>query len=115
MGLSIVHLMIYNSSKDFMTDNLELKFDITDLRALSTNSLPHSKLKHLVLSNNELTEVPTDALRHLRELDHLNLGQNNISVLHDGAFSGLSKLTMLTMYDNKIHRIHKDAFDGLTK
>jgi len=99
MGLSIVHLMIYNSN----------------LETLSPNSLPHSKLKHLVLSNNELKEVPTIPLRHMRELDHLNLGQNNITVLRDGAFASLKKVTRLTLYDNKIHTIHQDAFEGLEK
>ena len=86
-----------------------------DLQTLSPNSLPHAKLKHLVLSNNRLSEVPTLALRHSRELEHLNLGQNNISVLPEGAFATLSKVTRLTLYDNKIYKIHRDAFDGLVK
>ena len=88
---------------------------LSDLRSLLPNSLPHANLKHLVLSNNELSEVPTDALRHLRELDHLNIGQNNISVLRDGAFTGLNRVTRLSLYDNKIHKIHREAFDGLVK
>ena len=86
-----------------------------DLQTLSPNSLPHAKLKHLVLSNNRLSEVPSLALRHSRELEHLNLGQNNISVLQEGAFATLSRVTRLTLYDNKIFKIHRDAFDGLVK
>jgi len=101
MGLNIVHLMIYNSQLSSLMPN-------------SLSSLSAS-LKHLVLSNNNIQEVPTMAFRQLRELDHINLGQNNISVIKDGAFWGLSKVTRLTLYDNKIHKIHSDAFDGLTK
>lgn len=118
MGLSIVHLMIYNSSKleyfVMMLCKLQGGY-LSDLRSMLPNSLPHANLKHLVLSNNELSEVPTDALRHLRELDHLNIGQNNISVLRDGAFTGLNRVTRLSLYDNKIHKIHREAFDGLVK
>jgi len=101
MGLSIVHLTFFDCG----------------LQKLSPNSLSSlaGSLNHLMLSNNELTEVPTIAFRQLRELDHVNLNQNNITVLKDGAFWGLSKVTRLTLYDNKINKIHPDAFDGLTK
>ena len=94
---------------------LSSRYYFPDLQTLMPNSLPLSKLKHLVLSNNQLEDVPTVALRHLRELDHLNLGQNNISVLQEGAFATLSRVTRLTLYDNKIFKIHRDAFDGLVK
>jgi len=101
MGLKIVHLMLFDCG----------------LKTLMPNSLSSlaGSLKHLVLSNNDLQDVPTMALRQLRELDHVNLNQNNISVIKDGAFWGLSKVTRLTLYDNKISTIHPDAFDGLTK
>lgn len=101
MGLSIVHLTFFDCG----------------LQRLSPNSLSSlaGSLNHLMLSNNELIEVPTIAFRQLRELDHVNLNQNNITVLKDGAFWGLSKVTRLTLYDNKINTIHPDAFDGLTK
>jgi len=101
MGLSIVHLTFFDCG-------------LQTLRPNSLSSLAGS-LNHLMLSNNELVEVPTRALRQLRELDHVNLNQNNITVLKDGAFWGLSKVTRLTLYDNKIKDIHPDAFDGLTK
>jgi len=101
MGLNIAHLMIYNSKLSSLMPN-------------SLSSLAGS-LKHLVLSNNRLQDVPTKAMRQLRNLDHINLGQNNISVIKDGAFWGLTAVTRLTLYDNKIHKIHSDAFDGMVK
>jgi len=101
MGLSIVHLTIFDCG----------------LQTLQPNSLSPlaDSLLHLMLSNNELQEVPTIALCHLRELDHVNLNQNNISTIKDGAFRGLSKVTRLTLYGNKINTIHPDAFNGLTR
>ena len=105
-------MIVINKSVGELTSHTVLA---SDLQSLSPNSLPHAKLKHLVLSNNQLSAVPSLALRHTRELEHLNLGQNNISVLLDGAFATLNKVTRLTLYDNKIYKIHRDAFDGLVK
>jgi len=101
MGLKIVHLMLFDCGLHNLMPN--------SLSALA------GSLKHLVLSNNKLTQVPSFALRQLRELDHINLNQNNISEINDGAFWGLSKVTRLSLYDNKISKIYPDAFDGLTK
>ena len=78
------------------------------------NSLVSLKgsLKHLVLSNNKLQEVPTLATRLSHNLEYINLGQNDISVIKDGAFWGTSPDTVI-LYDNKIHEIHRDALDGM--
>ena len=97
-----------------MEDKSFLHVGLETLMPNSLSSLAGS-LKHLVLSNNDLHDVPTMAFRQLRELDHVNLNQNNISIIKDGAFWGLSKVTRLTLYNNKISHIHPDAFDGLTK
>ena len=52
-------------------------------------------LSHLVLSKNELKDVPSRALRSLKNLDHLNLNDNKITALHAGAFNGLSKVSII--------------------
>ena len=54
MGLKIIHLMLFDCG----------------LRSLMPNSLSSlaGSLKHLVLSNNDLQEVPTKALRQLRSI-----------------------------------------------
>ena len=54
-----------------------------------------STLSHLVLSKNQLNEVPTKALRSLKNLDHLNLNENKITALHANAFEGLTKVILL--------------------
>lgn len=64
------------------------------MRTLGPQSISSQgeSLSHLVLSKNELLEVPSEALRQLRNLDHLNLNENNITALRRDAFIGLSKV-----------------------
>ena len=65
-----------------------------DMKSLGPTSISSqgNTLKHLVLSKNKLSEVPTRALKHLTELEHLNLNENQIQVLRNEAFTGLSKV-----------------------
>ena len=51
-----------------------------------------NSLKHLVLSKNKLTEVPSHSIKQLKNLEHLNLNENEITALRDEAFEGLSKV-----------------------
>jgi len=101
MGMKIQHLYIHNCEM--------LSLDTASISSQGTT------LSHLVLSKNKLKDVPTRALRMLKNLDHLNLNDNQITSLHDNAFEGLSKVTRLSLYDNKIHHIAPQAFSGLTK
>ena len=70
-----------------------------DLQSLGPNSISSqgNTLKHLVLSKNKLSEVPTHAIKHLKNLEHLNLNENQISTLRDEAFLGLSKVRFLKL------------------
>ena len=65
-----------------------------EMLSLDTASISSqgTTLSHLVLSKNKLKDVPTRALRMLKNLDHLNLNDNQITSLHDNAFEGLSKV-----------------------
>ena len=66
-----------------------------DLQSLGPNSVSSqgNTLKHLVLSKNKLSEVPSRAIKHLKNLEHLNLNENEITALRDEAFLGLSKVS----------------------
>ena len=66
------------------------------MQSLDTASISSqgSTLSHLVLSKNQLKDVPTRALSSLRELDHLNLNDNQITSLHANAFEGLTKVIL---------------------
>lgn len=65
-----------------------------DLKSLGPSSISSQgeTLKHLVLSKNKLSAVPTQAIRHLRNLEHLNLNENEIITLENEAFMGLNKV-----------------------
>ncbi|CAB4062720.1 unnamed protein product [Lepeophtheirus salmonis] len=101
LGLKIEHLIINNCS----------------IRSVSRSALSSqgNTLKHLVMSDNKFEEIPSHAIRGLRELEHLNLNSNLIKVVRNEAFKGLSKVTRLSLYNNQIHKIENNAFDGLTR
>lgn len=78
---------------------------------------PHTGkgLTQLDVSQNQLQNVPSSALKNLHHLLILNLNHNKISVIHNRAFEGLDTLEILTLYENKISVIEPDAFRGLDK
>lgn len=72
-------------------------------------------LTQLDVSQNQLQNVPSTALKNLHHLLILNLNHNKISVIHNKAFEGLDTLEILTLYENKLVNIEPDAFRGLDK
>lgn len=98
-------------------------------------------LSKVILTDNKITEIPYQAIRHLRKLQHLDLSGNYISDIKTDAWRGLedsieniilaenlitslpidsfSSLTFLTSLDltgNNIKKIDKDVFrDGMVK
>ena len=75
---------------------VDFKYFILDMQSLDTASISSQggTLSHLVLSKNEFKDVPSRALRLLKNLDHLNLNDNKITSLHANAFEGLTKVTL---------------------
>ena len=73
---------------------ISFDFLFKGMQSLDTASISSQggTLSHLVLSKNELKDVPTRALKLLRKLDHLNLNDNKITSLHANAFEGLTKV-----------------------
>ena len=79
------------SHPNFFNVNSVLFIDLQSLGPSSVSSQGET-LKHLVLSKNKLSAVPTQAIRHLRNLEHLNLNENQIITLENEAFTGLNKV-----------------------
>ena len=85
----------------------------------------------LSLVRNQLTEVPSDALIILKNLNQLDLSDNKITKLHRGIFegglyciqgkfyyaavSGLDKLDTLAMNHNQLTRLDAGDFEGLPR
>ncbi|XP_012275452.1 uncharacterized protein LOC105697055 [Orussus abietinus] len=70
-----------------------------------------NSLKTLNLKHNELSEVPTEALRSLRNLTVLDLSMNKITRVEENAFGEL-KLMTLKLSDNEVTLV-PGSFRGL--
>ena len=79
--------------------------------------LPHSGkgLTQLDVSQNQLMNIPSNAVKNLHNLLIFNLNHNRISVIHNQAFDGLDTLEILTIYENKVTNVEPEAFRGLEK
>ncbi|CRL05923.1 CLUMA_CG019071, isoform A [Clunio marinus] len=101
LALDIRHLTIHNSSLAVIEE--------TSLSSLGKG------LTQLDVSQNQLQNVPSSALKNLHHLLILNLNHNKISIIHNRAFEGLDTLEILTLYENRITGIEPEAFRGLDK
>ncbi|XP_055712515.1 protein slit [Phlebotomus papatasi] len=101
LALDIRHLTIHNSS-------------LAAIEETALSSLGKG-LTQLDVSQNQLSNVPSNAVKNLHHLLILNLNHNKISQIHNKAFEGLDTLEILTMYENKITSIEPEAFRGLDK
>lgn len=71
-------------------------------------------LWELLLHHNELIEIPSHALLHLRKLRHLDLSSNYINCIEQDSFRGLAdSLQILNLGYNSINSLPPDAFGGL--
>lgn len=71
-------------------------------------------LWELLLHHNELVEIPSHAIRHLRKLRHLDLSGNGINCIEQDSFRGLEdSLQILNLADNSINTLPPDSFGGL--
>ena len=69
-------------------------------------------LRWLILKNNQLTAVPSDALNVIGKISsfqHLDLSANSIFQIADDAFSGVSSLNYLNIKDNKFKTIFRNT------
>lgn len=97
-GLKVDRLLLGNNS-------------ISELNLLSFWGLEYH-LVALDLSFNQLTRIPSDALRLLRNLRSLNVVGNKIQTLHDNDFLYLTKLEVLSLDKNPLTVIEDDSFVG---
>lgn len=59
-------------------------------------------LQYLRLGDNNLHDIPSEALRRLHRLRHLDLRANNITVITEDAFTGYGdSITFLNLQKNK--------------
>ncbi|KAL4221357.1 hypothetical protein ACF0H5_019617 [Mactra antiquata] len=71
------------------------------------------KLQLLTLTNNNISEVASNAFKNLYDLNVLNLDGNHITTLSDGQFIHLEKLQRLHMRSNGLSVIRESHLEGL--
>lgn len=101
------------SSLPQYTAVLDLNFNcITRLRAEWT-PVKLNNLHSLLLSNNGLTFLSSEAFVHVTELRYLDLSSNRLRLLDEFIFEPLEHLEVLLLYNNCISQIDRSAFSGL--
>ncbi|XP_041837703.1 amphoterin-induced protein 1-like isoform X2 [Melanotaenia boesemani] len=92
---------------------LDLSFNsITRLRAEWTPT-KLKRLQSLLLSNNGLTFLSSEAFVHVTKLRYLDLSSNGLRQLDEFIFEPLEHLEVLLLYKNNIYQIDRTAFSGL--
>jgi len=71
---------------------------------------PLADLRHLDLSSNQLTRLPSDFSQHLSTVELLNLPSNSISNVEPTSLTGLTRLRHLDLSRNKI-QVLPDALE----
>uniref|UniRef100_A0A3P9H4G6 Slit homolog 2 (Drosophila) n=1 Tax=Oryzias latipes TaxID=8090 RepID=A0A3P9H4G6_ORYLA len=72
---------------------------------------PYKRLRRIDLSNNQISELASDAFQGL--LRAILLNANKIACLRVDAFQDLHNLNLLSLYDNKLQTIAKGTFSSL--
>lgn len=92
---------------------LDLSFNsISRLRAEWT-PVVLGRLHSLLLANNGLTFLSSEAFVHVTGLRHLDLSCNGLRQLDEYIFEPLEHLEVLLLYKNNISQIDRSAFSGL--
>ncbi|XP_041639674.1 amphoterin-induced protein 1-like [Cheilinus undulatus] len=95
------------------TSVLDLSFNsITRLQAEWT-PIKLMRLHSLLLSNNGLNFLSSEAFVHVTRLRYLDLSSNSLRQLDEFIFEPLEFLEVLLLYNNRISQIDRSAFSGL--
>ncbi|GAB1295575.1 Leucine-rich repeat-containing G-protein coupled receptor 5 [Apodemus speciosus] len=110
LGLSELpsNLSVFTSYLDLSMNN------ITQLPASLLHRLRFLEELLLMLQNNQLRQVPEEALQNLRSLQSLRLDANRISYVPPSCFSGLHSLRHLWLDDNALTDVPVQAFRSLS-
>ena len=87
--------------------------NITELPSDLLMMMP--QLENFYMENNKLTSIPKGFFKSNTKLNWIALDGNEITTLEDGTFKGLDQLTILGLENNKISKVGKNAFEGMKK
>lgn len=107
------NLLTTFSSKVFKTDpsalkELNLKGNkLTELSSLSSLT----SLTHLILSSNQLSNLPNDSFNNLTALENLDLSENQLTLLPEKIFYDLCSMKMVHLHKNKLSQVDANLFE----
>ena len=106
---NLTKVSFYNNRIHKINDNAfgelqMVKYDFKQGRKLDIN-----------LGHNQLTKVPSSALKNLKILENLDLKENKIGNIVTNDFEGLDNLDHLILQHNEISHLKNEAFNGLFK
>ena len=109
MLTALVFLLdIVNSQDDYYNDFYRTRSGLTEV----PDDIPDDA-SIVVLIDNKITTLRTNAFLNLFTCEGLYLQINHISHIEDGAFNGLVKLRALYLMENKITNLTSGTFKGL--
>uniref|UniRef100_A0AAY4EIH8 Ig-like domain-containing protein n=1 Tax=Denticeps clupeoides TaxID=299321 RepID=A0AAY4EIH8_9TELE len=91
----------------------QLKLNNNELEAIPEFGPHAANVTGLFLSNNKITSVASEQLKHFTSLETLDIGNNNIAELKAGSFPPLP-LKNLFLNNNRISRLELGCFDSLS-
>lgn len=110
-----------NANLSTAPEDLPLQTAVLDLSFNSITRLRHKwapknlgRLHSLILSNNGMDFLSTEAFVHVRNLTYLDLSFNSLRQLDELIFEPLERLNVLLLFKNNISQIDRSAFEGLS-
>ncbi|CAH8498302.1 unnamed protein product [Schistosoma turkestanicum] len=95
-------------------ETTQLYLERNQITNIDSNRIAHLKKLHtLILSYNKLRELPPRIFEKLTNLKTIVLSYNNLQCIHPEAFHGLSNLRVLILQGNNISIIPEGTFNGL--
>lgn len=93
---------------------LDLSFNAIGCLQAEWTPVRLNRLHTLLLANNGLHFLSSEAFVHVTKLRHLDLSSNRLVKLEELMFEPLEQLQVLLLYNNSISQIDRSAFSGLS-
>uniref|UniRef100_A0A6V7LEM0 Uncharacterized protein n=1 Tax=Bracon brevicornis TaxID=1563983 RepID=A0A6V7LEM0_9HYME len=106
-------LSLFSESFNGLPNLTKLLFYDTKLIYKTNQLAPLRQLKRLLLTNSDLTEVPSDMFPAVKNLSYLRISYNVIPVVRDNAFVSLTKLRTLELVRNNMTTLEPGWSNGL--
>lgn len=109
------HAKLDQIPKGIPPETSELYLDVNDITNIESQRLEHLKsLTRLDLSNNKVSVLPPYVFANLTRLATLIVSYNKLQCVQENAFGGLKNLRILSLHGNEISVIPEGAFTDTT-